>query len=148
MSTNSTVQGKGVTDMAIKRIMECVPNFSEGRDLAKVEKIADVFRGKEGVKLLDYSSDEDHNRSVITVIGEPETLGKAIVEAIGIAKDHIDMNQHEGQHPRMGAADVYHSYPLRMSPWRCHSAFKEVGKKLEEFGTRLFLYEKSASAPH
>ena len=57
--------------MAIKRIMECVPNFSEGRDLAKVEKIADVFRGKEGVKLLDYSSDEDHNRSVITVIGEP-----------------------------------------------------------------------------
>ena len=64
--------------MAIKRIMECVPNFSEGRDLSKVEKIADAFRGKDGVKLLDYSSDEDHNRSVITVIGEPEALGKAI----------------------------------------------------------------------
>ena len=56
-------------------IMECVPNFSEGRDLARVEKIVDVFRGREGVKLLDYSSDKDHNRTVVTVIGEIEPLG-------------------------------------------------------------------------
>ena len=61
----------------LNTIMECVPNFSEGRDLAKVEKIVDAFRGKEGVKLLDYSSDKDHNRTVVTVIGEIEPLGDA-----------------------------------------------------------------------
>ena len=55
----------------MKRIMECVPNYSEGRDLAKVEKILDCFRGREGVKLLDYSSDKSHNRSVVTIVGEP-----------------------------------------------------------------------------
>ena len=136
--------------MAIKRIMECVPNFSEGRDLAKVEKIADVFRGKEGVKLLDYSSDEDHNRSVITVIGEPEALGKAIVEAIGIAKDHIDMNQHEGQHPRMGAADVVPFIPIKnVTMEDAIELSKVVGKEVgEKYGIPVFLYEKSATALH
>ena len=69
----------------LNTIMECVPNFSEGRDLAKVEKIVDAFRGKEGVKLLDYSSDKDHNRTVVTVIGEIEPLGDAVIEAIGVA---------------------------------------------------------------
>lgn len=136
--------------MAIKRIMECVPNFSEGRDLAKVEKIADVFRGKEGVKLLDYSSDEDHNRSVITVIGEPEALGKAIVEAIGIAKDLIDMNQHEGQHPRMGAADVVPFIPIKnVTMEDAIELSKVVGKEVgEKYDIPVFLYEKSATAPH
>ena len=65
--------------MSMNRIMECVPNFSEGRDLKKVEKIADAYRGKEGVRLLDYSSDADHNRSVITVVGEPKALGAAVI---------------------------------------------------------------------
>ncbi|MDD2483951.1 MAG: glutamate formiminotransferase, partial [Eubacteriales bacterium] len=97
----------------LKKIMECVPNFSEGRDLAKVEKIADAFRGKEGVRLLDYSTDKDHNRCVITVIGEPEPLGEAVIEAIGIAQKLIDMNKHDGQHPRMGAADVVPFIPIK-----------------------------------
>ena len=65
--------------------MECVPNFSEGRDLAKIEKIVDKFRAKAGVKLLDYSNDEDHNRLVVTVVGEPEALKDALLEAIGQA---------------------------------------------------------------
>ena len=63
----------------MNQIMECIPNFSEGRDLGKVEKIADAFRGKEGVKLLDYSTDKDHNRCVITVVGEPDPLRDAVV---------------------------------------------------------------------
>ena len=128
--------------MAIKRIMECVPNFSEGRDLSKVEKIADAFRGKDGVKLLDYSSDEDHNRSVITVIGEPEALGKAIVEAIGIAKDLIDMNQHEGQHPRMGAADVVPFIPIKnVTMEDAIELSKVVGKEVgEKYDIPVFLY--------
>ena len=67
------------------KIIECVPNFSEGRDLEKIDKIVAPFRGKSGVKLLDYSNDEDHNRLVVTLVGEPEALRDAVIEAIGIA---------------------------------------------------------------
>ena len=97
----------------MNQIIECVPNFSEGRDLEKVEKIVDSFRGKEGVKLLDYTSDKDHNRSVVTVIGEPEPLRDAMVEAIGKAVELIDMTKHEGQHPRMGCVDVIPFIPIK-----------------------------------
>ena len=72
----------------MERILECVPNFSEGRDTAKVEKIADCFRNKEGVVLLDYSSDADHNRSVLTVVGEPEALSEAVFNAIKTAESY------------------------------------------------------------
>ena len=72
--------------------MECVPNFSEGRDLQKIDKIVAPFRGKQGVKLLDYSNDEDHNRLVVTVVGEPEPLRDAVLEAIGVAVELIDLN--------------------------------------------------------
>lgn len=135
---------------AINRIMECVPNFSEGRDLSKVEKIADAFRGKEGVRLLDYSTDKDHNRCVITVVGEPDALGKAVIEAIGTAKDLIDMNHHEGQHPRMGAADVVPFIPIRNVTMEDAAELSRiVGKAVGElYGIPVFLYEKSASAPH
>ena len=67
------------------KLLECVPNYCEGRDLDKVEKIVDCFRGKAGVKLLDYSSDKDHNRTVVTVIGEPEPLVSAVVEGVARA---------------------------------------------------------------
>ena len=93
--------------------MECVPNFSEGRDLAKIEKIVDKFRAKAGVKLLDYSNDEDHNRLVVTVVGEPEALKDALLEAIGQAVELIDLTKHSGQHPRMGAVDVVPFIPIR-----------------------------------
>ena len=95
------------------KIIECVPNFSEGRDLEKVDKIAEVFRGRKGVKLLDYSSDEDHNRSVVTIVGEPCEVGRAMVEAIGRAVELIDLTKHVGQHPRMGAVDVIPFIPIR-----------------------------------
>ena len=95
------------------KIMECVPNFSEGRDLEKIEKIVDKFRAKAGVKLLDYSNDEDHNRLVVTVVGEPEALKDALLEAIGQAVELIDLTKHSGQHPRMGAVDVVPFIPIR-----------------------------------
>ena len=85
------------------KLLECVPNYSEGRDLDKVEKIVSCFRGRQGVKLLDYSSDADHNRTVVTVIGEPQPLVAAVVESVGKALELIDMTKHRGQHPRMGA---------------------------------------------
>ena len=93
--------------------MECVPNFSEGRDLEKIEKIVDKFRAKAGVKLLDYSNDEDHNRLVVTVVGEPEALKDALLEAIGQAVELIDRTKHSGQHPRLNVAADTASAPYR-----------------------------------
>ena len=97
----------------MNKIIECVPNFSEGRDLQKIDQIISPFRGKQGVKLLDYSNDEDHNRLVVTVVGEPEPLRDAVLEAIGIAVKLIDLNHHTGQHPRMGAVDVVPFIPIK-----------------------------------
>lgn len=133
----------------LNTIMECVPNFSEGRDLAKVEKIVDAFRGKEGVKLLDYSSDKDHNRTVVTVIGEIEPLGDAVIEAIGIAAQLIDLTHHQGEHPRMGAADVVPFIPIKnCTVQEADALAKRVGKEVaERFQIPSFLYEKSATAP-
>ena len=132
------------------KLIECVPNYSEGRDLAKVEKIVYCFRGKEGVKLLDYSSDESHNRTVVTVIGEPEQLKAAVVESIGKAVELIDLTKHEGQHPRMGCVDVVPFIPVREATIEDADALaKEVAAEAaEKFGQPFFLYEKSATAPH
>ncbi|QRX63899.1 glutamate formimidoyltransferase [Dysgonomonadaceae bacterium zrk40] len=134
----------------MNRIMECVPNFSEGRDKAKVEQIADAFRGREGVKLLDYSSDADHNRSVITVVGEPEALKAAVIDAIGRAVELIDLTRHNGQHPRMGAVDVVPFIPIRnVTMEEAVALSKEVAEAVgEQFKLPVFLYEKSATATH
>ena len=130
--------------------MEFVPNFSEGRDLQKIDKIVAPFRGKQGVKLLDYSNDEDHNRLVVTVVGEPEPLRDAVLEAIGVAVELIDLNHHQGQHPRMGAVDVVPFIPIRnVTMEEAVALSKEVGKEVaKRYNLPVFLYEKSASAPH
>jgi glutamate formiminotransferase len=131
------------------KIMECVPNFSEGRDLQKIEKIADSFRAKTGVKLLDYSNDQDHNRMVVTVVGEPEALKEAILEAIGKAVELIDLTKHSGQHPRMGAVDVVPFIPIRGCTMEEAVALsKEVAvETAKRYNLPVFLYEKSASSP-
>ena len=136
--------------MSWSKIMECVPNFSEGRDLEKIEKIVSAFRAKEGVKLLDYSNDTDHNRCVVTVVGEPEALKAAVLEAVGTAVELIDLNKHEGQHPRMGAVDVVPFIPIKGCTMDDAIAMsKEVGAKIAElYNLPVFLYEKSASAPY
>lgn len=132
------------------KIMECVPNFSEGRDLTKIEQIVESFRGKEGVKLLDYSNDEDHNRLVVTVVGEPDALKTALLEAIGKAVELIDLRTHSGQHPRMGAVDVVPFIPIRGCTMEDAVALsKEVGEQVAAlYNLPVYLYEKSASAPH
>lgn len=129
--------------------MECVPNFSEGRDLAKIEKIVDAFRAKPGVKLLDYSNDEDHNRLVVTVVGEPEALKLALIEAIGQAVTLIDLTRHTGQHPRMGAVDVVPFIPIKGCTMDDAVALsKGVAEQVATlYKVPVFLYEKSASAP-
>lgn len=130
--------------------MECVPNFSEGRDLVKIEKILDKFRAKTGVKLLDYSHDEDHNRLVVTLVGEPEALKEALLEAIGEAVTLIDLTQHTGQHPRMGAIDVVPFIPIKGCTMdEAVALSKEVAEQVAiRYHVPVFLYEKSASAPH
>lgn len=132
------------------RIMECVPNFSEGRDLEKIEKIVASFRARAGVKLLDYSNDEDHNRLVVTVIGEPEALKTALLEAVGRAIELIDLTTHTGQHPRMGAVDVVPFIPIRGCTMEEAVALsKDVGCQIAAlYNVPVFLYERSATAPH
>lgn len=134
----------------MNRIMECVPNFSEGRDLQKIDKIVAPFRARAGVKLLDYSNDEDHNRLVVTVVGEPEPLRDAVLEAIGVAVGLIDLNHHQGQHPRMGAVDVVPFIPIRgVTMDDAITLSREVGEEAaRRYGLPVFLYEKSATAPH
>ena len=132
------------------RLLECVPNYSEGRDPGKVERIADCFRGKTGVRLLDYQTDPDHNRMVITAIGEPEALRDAVITSFGVAIDLIDLTKHEGQHPRMGAVDVVPFVPCRNTTIEdADRIAKEVAKAVgEQYQIPVFLYEDSASAPH
>lgn len=134
----------------MNKIIECVPNFSEGRDKQIVEKIADAFRAKDNVKLLDYSSDADHNRSVITVAGEPEALKEAVIEAVGIAVELINLTKHSGQHPRMGAVDVIPFIPIKnVTMDEAITLSKEVGDAIgEKYNLPVFLYEKSATQQH
>lgn len=133
-----------------KKIVECVPNFSEGRDREAMEKIVEPFRAVSGVKLLDYQSDKDHNRMVVTVIGEPEPLKEAVVAAVGRALELIDLRTHEGQHPRMGATDVIPFIPIKhVDMTEAVEISKEVASRVsEQYGLPVFLYEESATSPH
>jgi len=134
----------------MQTIVQCVPNFSEGRDKDKIEKIIDNFRGQDGVKLLDYSSDVDHNRTVVTLVGEPQALKAVIVKAMGTASELIDMTKHEGQHPRMGATDVVPFIPIKnFTMEEAVELAKETAQAVfEAHQIPVFLYEKAASATH
>lgn len=133
----------------MKKIIECVPNFSEGRDLEKIDKIVSAFRGKNGVKLLDYQRDEDHNRLVVTVAGDPDALKTALYEAFRMAIDLIDMRRHKGQHPRIGAVDVVPFIPIKnVSMPDTVDISKRVAQHVAEtFDLPVFLYEASATRP-
>jgi glutamate formiminotransferase / 5-formyltetrahydrofolate cyclo-ligase len=133
-----------------KKIVECVPNFSEGRDAKIMENIVEPFRDRDGVKLLDYQSDRDHNRMVVTVVGDPEPLKEAVADAVGRAVDLIDLRKHEGQHPRMGAVDVIPFIPIRnVAMTEAIELSKLVASMVSErFALPVFLYEESATAPH
>jgi glutamate formiminotransferase len=133
----------------MKQLIQCVPNFSEGRNLEKIETIVNSFRGKQGVKLLDYQSDSDHNRTVVTVVGEPDPLKTALMEAVGSAIEVIDMRTHKGQHPRMGAVDVIPFIPVKKLSMReaVDISRKFAEKVSEKYSLPVFLYEESAGRP-
>lgn len=131
------------------KLLECVPNFSEGRNVDTIEKIAGSFRGKSKVKLLDYQTDKDHNRMVVTVVGEPAALITTVIEAVGVAIRLIDMRTHQGQHPRMGAVDVVPFIPVKnMSMAEAVDLSKQVAKKFaEKYSLPIYLYAESATRP-
>lgn len=132
------------------KIVECVPNISEGRRRDVIEACVDQVRFTPGVTLLDFSSDESHNRSVITFMGSPEGVEEAVVKLAKKAAELIDLNGHTGEHPRMGAVDVIPFIPVReMSTEDCIALSQKAGKRIwEEAGIPVILYENSASAPH
>ncbi|MBC8589530.1 glutamate formimidoyltransferase [Wansuia hejianensis] len=132
------------------RLIQCVPNFSEGRDEKVVQQILDEIRGVKEVKLLDYSMDKDHNRSVVTFIGEPEAVIEAAFKATKKASEIIDMTKHTGEHPRMGATDVVPLIPISdVTMDECVELSKELGERIgKELNISVYLYEKSASSPH
>ncbi len=131
------------------KLVECVPNFSEGRDKEVIEKIVDEVRKTEGVKLLDYCSDKDHNRSVVTFIGGPEEVKEAAFKLIKKASELIDMSKHSGAHPRMGATDVVPFIPIKdITTEECVQIAKKLGEKVgEELEIPVYLYEDAATAP-
>lgn len=129
------------------KLIECVPNFSEGRNKSVIEAIVEEVRKAEGVKLLDYSSDADHNRTVVTMVGNPEGVEKAAFNLVSMAAELIDMSVHHGEHPRMGATDVVPFIPISdVTMEECIELSKRVGKRIgEELKIPVYLYEDAAS---
>ena len=123
--------------------LESVPNFSEGRDRATIDAIGAALSGR--VRLLDVHTDPDHNRSVFTVVGEDAALADALVAAVEVARDRIDLGRHQGAHPRIGAADVVPIVPLRPEHMeRAKAAALLVAERIGELGLPVFLYGELA----
>ena len=131
------------------KLVECIPNFSEGKNEVLVNELAEAVKSTPGVLLLDLSSDTSHNRTVITFAGSPEGVLEAAFKSAKIAVEKIDLTKHSGEHPRMGAVDVIPFVPLRdMTTAECVEMSKALGQKLwDELKLPVFLYEDSASTP-
>lgn len=132
-----------------RRLVECVPNFSEGRRSEVIEAIVEPFRNRAGCTLFDYRADPDHNRLVVSLVGEPEPLAESLLQAAEIAIRHIDMNRHEGAHPRIGALDVIPFTPVQgMTMEECVAFSHDFGKCFHEHtGIPVYFYEESALRP-
>lgn len=130
-------------------LVECVPNFSEGRDKAVIKQITDVIEAVDGVRLLDVDPGEEMNRTVVTFIGTPDAVKEAAFLSIKKASEVIDMSKHHGSHPRMGATDVCPFVPVSgISTEECIALSKETAKRVgTELGIPVYLYEKSAQKP-
>jgi glutamate formiminotransferase len=129
-------------------LVECVPNFSEGRDASKVEAIVEAMKIP-GVYLLDQEMDSDHNRSVITLVGEREAIQEAVIRGVGKAAELIDLTRHQGAHPRMGATDVVPFIPIEgVTLADCVAMARQVGTEIwKRFEIPVYLYEAAATTP-
>jgi glutamate formiminotransferase len=147
MSSQAVMQEKAA-EAVPAAIVECVPNFAEGKDRGKVLEIVRAMR-VEGVHLLDWSIDGDHNRSVVTIAGAPEAVVEAAVRGVGRAAELIDLTEQKGEHPRMGAADVVPFVPVSgISLAECVLLARRAGVEIwRRFGVPVYFYEAAASRP-
>lgn len=134
--------------LGVNTLVECVPNFSEGRDPAKVNAIADAMK-MPGVYVLDRCMDADHNRCVITLAGEREAIEEAAIRGVGKAVDLIDLTTHQGEHPRAGAADVVPFIPIGgVTLEDCATMARQVGAEIwNRYQVPVYLYEAAATIP-
>jgi glutamate formiminotransferase/formiminotetrahydrofolate cyclodeaminase len=132
-----------------KKLIECVPNFSEGRDLTVIKQITDVIEKIDGIKLLDVDPGEATNRTVVTFVGEPEQVMEAAFQAVRKAAELIDMRNHHGAHPRMGATDVCPLVPVAgVTLEECAEYARQLGKRIgDELGVPVYAYEAAAFTP-
>lgn len=132
----------------MKKVIECVPNVSEGTDTDKINAIAGVIE-RTGAKLLNLSSDPNHNRTVITLAGEPQAVAEAAFDVARAAIASIDLTHHQGEHPRMGAVDVIPFIPVSgVTMAECCAIAEQVGKRIgEELNVPVYLYAESARVP-
>ncbi len=130
-------------------LVECVPNFSNGRDPEVYNAIADAIRAVPGVQVLDVSADPDHNRTVVTFVGGPDDVVEAAFQGIRVARDLIDLDHHRGEHPRIGATDVCPFVPIRgITTEACVALARRLGKRVgEELGVAVYLYGAAATRP-
>ncbi len=133
----------------MSKIVECVPNFSEGQRMEVIEAIIDQIKSVESVRLLDCEHDKDHNRSVMTFVGEPKSVKKAAFSSCAKAAELIDLNKHKGEHPRIGATDVIPFIPIsNMTMEECVNLARELGKEIaEKLEIPVYLYEHAATKP-
>jgi glutamate formiminotransferase len=133
----------------MNKLIECIPNISEGRDQAKIDQIAAVVKETPEVWLLDVDSDSDHNRSVISYVGSPEGVESATLSLVSQAVELIDLRTHSGEHPRMGAVDVIPFVPIKnVEMSECVELSKRVAQKIwEQSQYPVYLYENSATHP-
>ncbi|MDN5335618.1 MAG: glutamate formiminotransferase / 5-formyltetrahydrofolate cyclo-ligase [Synergistales bacterium] len=132
-----------------RQLIECVPNFSEGRRKDVIEDIVEPFKKTKGCYLFDYRADEDHNRLVVSLAGEPQAICDAVMMASQKAVDSIDLNNHQGAHPRMGAVDVIPFTPIsNITMEECVKLAHDFGKRFyEELGVPVYFYEEAALRP-
>lgn len=133
----------------MRRIVECVPNFSEGRRPEVIEQIVGAIKSVSGISVLDQEMDADHNRAVITFVGDPEAVLQAAFRATKVASELIDLNKHQGEHPRIGATDVIPFVPISgVTQAECIELAKRLGKRLaDELSIPVYLYELAATRP-
>src|SRR5271166_219951 len=129
-------------------LVECVPNFSEGRDKAKIDAILEAMK-MDGVYLLDREMDADHNRCVITLVGDPVNVAEAAIRGVGKAAELIDLTKHTGAHPRLGATDVLPFIPIEgVTIEDCVALAKKTGREIwERFRIPVYFYEAASQRP-
>jgi len=133
----------------VKQLIECVPNFSEGRNPDVIEAIVGPFRKRKGCVLVDYRADGDHNRLVVSLVGAPSSIQEALLEAASIAISRINLEHHQGGHPRIGAVDVIPFVPLQnMTMGECVELAHRFGRRYyENTGVPVYFYEEAALRP-